>query len=144
MAVQIQEQPWRFWKPQREEHRMPDRIPEITHLEALERWRAAPKLVFFCGSAISLFPPSRLPTGWDLVSAVCDSLSGQLREAFPSAPRVPELSRLPLETLLGFALEETPTSGAVRAEMAFYFSDVPPNAIHELLAEFLGSHPTAT
>jgi hypothetical protein len=116
-------------------------VATIDHTAAIERFRSARKLVFFCGSAVSIFPPSDLPTGWELVRAIVDSLQQQVRAAFGPTLNVDDLQRLPLETLMWSVFEAAPQASAATRSIARYFAAARPNPVHGLLADFLASRP---
>lgn len=116
------------------------KAPEtIDHATAIERFRSARRLVFFCGSAVSIFPPSDLPLGGQLVGAVVDSLQRQVRDAFGPGLDVGSLKELPLETLMWSVFEAVPQPAPATRAIARYFADAPPNPLHGLLADFLTS-----
>lgn len=111
----------------------------IDHATAIERFRSAHRLVFFCGSAVSIFPPTDLPLGGELVEAVVDSLRRQVRDAFGPALDVDGLRDLPLETLMWSVFEAAPRALDTTRAVARYFADARPNPLHGLLADFLVS-----
>jgi SIR2-like domain len=109
------------------------------HRSAVDLWHSARKLIFFCGSGVSLFAPSGFPTGWRLVQTCYQSLERQLRSAGHSDAKLEGLSRLPFETLLGFVVEDIsdPFYELTLSDIATYFRDATPNRLHFLVSSFL-------
>jgi len=114
-------------------------VIKTDHESAVGLWDSAKKLIFFCGSGVSLFSPSGFPTGWKLVQTCYQSLERQLRSAgYPDAS-LEDLTRLPFETILGFIVDDIadPAYAGVLSDIADYFRATTPNRLHFLVSSFL-------
>ncbi|MBK7446221.1 MAG: hypothetical protein IPJ45_09395 [Ignavibacteria bacterium] len=72
----------------------------VNHQEAIDYWLKADKLVFFCGSGISQFPPTSFPNGKELNQVIYKSLERQLNSYGLKEISLADLEILPLEFLL--------------------------------------------
>jgi hypothetical protein len=117
-------------------------IKEIDHSSAWNNITASNKLVIFCGSGVSLFAPSNFPTGQEILSVLVDSLKTKFCEYGFSSNNLDELRNLPLEYLVGLAVETMPEAEIenVTRLIAEYFCDIKPNRLHYLIASLLMSH----
>jgi len=116
-----------------------DDIKPIDHESAIDKWISAKKLIFFCGAGVSLFSPSDLPSGLDLLVACYKSLEKQFNAInFPNV-ELGELSSLPLETLLDLIVDDItdPKYSSRLEKIAEYFQNILPNKLHFLIAEFI-------
>jgi len=114
---------------------------QINHHDAVEAWISAKTLIFFCGSGISQFSPSDLPTGWNLLETCYKSLEKQFHKEGLRAIKLDDLSKLPLETLLGLIVEDISDAKYSRSlsDIANYFQNAPPNRLHFLISSFISS-----
>jgi len=120
---------------------MPEPIKQIDHKSAIDLWMSADKLIFFCGSGVSLFSPTGLPTGWKLVQACYQSLEQQFDKAGYPHTNLEDLARLPLETLIGFVIEDMthPSLAKGLLDIATYFRSIHPNRLHFLVSSFINN-----
>lgn len=109
------------------------------HQSAVNLWHSAKKLIFFCGSGVSLFSPTGFPTGLKLVQTCYQSLERQLRRAGYPDTSLEDLARLPFETLLGYVVDDIsdPVYSGDLADITAYFRDAAPNRLHFLISSFL-------
>lgn len=114
-------------------------VTRTDHKSMVELWESTKKLIFFCGSGVSLFSPTGFPTGWKLVQTCYQSLERQLHSAGHSDVSLDDLARLPFETLLGFIIEDVsdPACASNLADIAAYFRNATPNRLHFLISSFL-------
>ncbi|MDZ7292227.1 MAG: SIR2 family protein [candidate division KSB1 bacterium] len=114
---------------------------QINHHDAVEAWISAKTLIFFCGSGISQFSPSDLPTGWNLLETCYKSLEKQFHKEGLLEIKLDDLARLPLETLLGIIVDDISDTRYCKSlsDIANYFQNAPPNRLHFLISSFISS-----
>ena len=107
-------------------------IKEIDHSSAWNNITASNKLVIFCGSGVSLFAPSNFPTGQEILSVLVDSLKTKFCEYGFSSNNLDELRNLPLEYLVGLAVETMPEAEIenVTRLIAEYFAEYLAGQLH--------------
>lgn len=116
-----------------------ENIKIIDHRTAVKKWISATKLVFFCGAGVSIFSPTNLPSGENLLETCYKSLEKQFYlKGFPNI-KLADLCLLPLETLLGMITEDLDDSAYLKklTKITYYFQNVLPNRLHLLIAEFI-------
>jgi hypothetical protein len=119
-----------------------DKMSELNRLDhkaAIKLWLDARKVIFYCGSAVSMFQPTCLPTGSELVQTCIKSIKNSLELSVFKRTAFGDLSKLPLETLVGLIVDDVSDvrHSKIIASIADYFADVTPNGIHYLLGSFL-------
>lgn len=109
------------------------------HQSVFDLWDSAKKLIFFCGSGVSLFSPTGFPTGLKLVQTCYQSLETQLSRAGYPGTSLKDLARLPFETLLGYVVDDIsdPAYAGDLGDIAAYFRNATPNRLHFLISSFL-------
>lgn len=118
---------------------IPENIKIIDHRTAVDKWISATKLIFFCGAGVSIFSPTNLPSGGDLLETCYKSLEKQFYLAGFTNIKLADLSLLPLETLLGMITDDLadPKYSTELTKITYYFQNVLPNRLHLLIAEFI-------
>lgn len=114
-------------------------FPHIDHHDLLTSAMRANKLILFCGSGISLFAPTCLPTGRELKADLIVEIANVAESFGLPDPGFSRLDHLPLELLLGFFVEHIDDSDLETdvESIARFFAAPTPNRIHFLIATLL-------
>ena len=114
----------------------------LNHKNCFEKISNASKVVFFCGSGISIFKPSEIIGGWAIKNSINKKITDKKNEFGLDHINSNDLINLPLETILDinfYTMHDGPDKKSLE-KIQDYFSNITPNKIHYFIASYLYFH----